>query len=138
MPGCHKSARITSYNVCYTKLLRSAVRVDVGVARLENIEQGLAVTLDSAYINTIARTCNDVLVSTLYHVGGAVQLTLPNDYGACQELLDGVNRDGWDGLVRITSYNVCYTKLLRVDGKPQLQMTRGYPTVNLSPQIREA
>jgi hypothetical protein len=27
--------------------------------------------------------------------------------------------------------------LVYVDGKPQLQMTRGYPTVNLSPQIRE-
>ena len=27
--------------------------------------------------------------------------------------------------------------LVYVDGKPQLQMSRGYPTVNLSPQIRE-
>jgi hypothetical protein len=27
--------------------------------------------------------------------------------------------------------------LVYVDGKPQLRMTRGYPTVNLSPQIRE-
>ena len=27
--------------------------------------------------------------------------------------------------------------LVYVDGKPQLRMTRGYPTVNLSPAIRE-
>ena len=96
--------RITSYNVCYTKLLRSytgLVKDDYGIL-LETFREALSK--------------NDVIIFT----GGAAV----GDFDLVPGLLaDEGFRTLWTrtGLkpgnpmsFRITSYNVCYTKLLRI------------------------
>ena len=77
--------RITSYNVCYTKLLRAGLFPhDVSVDVL---------------LQDLSRLMTGVVVASLA-------------LGAVCSLLVG---RWWQAmLVRITSYNVCYTKLLRV------------------------
>ena len=89
--------RITSYNVCYTKLLR---RVDLGAQPLADADRlRLAVVVPGNY---------DPAQGDLFadRLGRQV-------FGVCNRQHLGGD-DALAGL-RITSYNVCYTKLLRSD-----------------------
>ena len=107
MPGRHGVGiehrdgvgRITSYNVCYTKLLRSIFRLLVGEAMKAR----------DGYTEPMS-----------WGVGGtpgqaAGRLGLGNQLAAGQVVVDVIGdfATATDGVGRITSYNVCYTKLLR-------------------------
>ena len=84
--------RITSYNVCYTKLLR----LRVWVASQENLSIGA--------MGTRAKQ------RAIFE-----ELSLDFTYGVIDKCILRALR-GQDSLIlttRITSYNVCYTKLLR-------------------------
>ena len=83
-------SRITSYNVCYTKLLRCG-----GVSSL--IKAGFETLIEAGYQPEIAyfEVCHELkLIVDLIHQGGLSYMRY--------------------SVSRITSYNVCYTKLLRV------------------------
>ena len=85
--GMVMTGRITSYNVCYTKLLRPDA-------------------LFLNYTNPMA-----VLTNVMNTVGGIRTVGLCHSVQVC---VPGF---------RITSYNVCYTKLLRVLISAELQRT---------------
>ena len=91
-------SRITSYNVCYTKLLR--VEVIGGL-----MAGSLALLADAAHMLT------DAMDGTLARVSGKV-----SRFGAfLDSTIDRFEESVvFLGLSRITSYNVCYTKLLRL------------------------
>ena len=96
MVCCATSSRITSYNVCYTKLLRVS-------------NDGTLIVGGGLQRGDVGRVGCDILLRS-------VKLAA----------VDGIGRGGADlsggdvddrarlaGRARITSYNVCYTKLLR-------------------------
>ena len=88
-------SRITSYNVCYTKLLR--VMAALRARKHVMVEKPLCINEEELEE-----------IRTYYE-------SIP---GTKPLLMVGFNR-GFapatrDSLLRITSYNVCYTKLLRV------------------------
>ena len=113
--------RITSYNVCYTKLLR------------DNEENSYYMTVNRSYLE-IKRTLNLKDEEFWYYYGN-------NDFEGLNKLLaegfdnymgiymtraespmiDAIEKRNFEmikflldnGFSRITSYNVCYTKLLR-------------------------
>ena len=76
------SLRITSYNVCYTKLLR-----------LPSAPQGQAPDLTYAAENSVHAVVHVKVIS--------------------KENVTTYSNPFYDWFYRITSYNVCYTKLLR-------------------------
>ena len=86
--------RITSYNVCYTKLLRletGRIEVNVGQAGENRLS-----------CKTVNGLVNDAYLSSFHcHERKAL-------YCVSKKILQACN------FFRITSYNVCYTKLLRV------------------------
>ena len=122
--------RITSYNVCYTKLLHSgfgaekpnfliviaddATYRDLPLWGGENVEmpnldrlasEGLV--FDRAYLTiAMCQPCRSEMYTGLYPVRN----------GACWN--DSASKPGTKSIChhRITSYNVCYTKLLRRTG----------------------
>ena len=88
--------RITSYNVCYTKLLRPApLSAD-------------AVAAERARAHGIFRTWARPDLRGLFLEGGYLPFT--DAAIAAREAWDPTTDDP---VFRITSYNVCYTKLLR-------------------------
>ena len=94
-PRQRQTRRITSYNVCYTKLLRSSRNAT-----------------SYAYYAARIYYCNDLLFAhnTVYLDGTyASGYSLYTYYGANQRYFNNIIKHNG----RITSYNVCYTKLLR-------------------------
>ena len=93
--------RITSYNVCYTKLLRDGIHA-LSPQFFTNFpsrrpkEAGLL----SALVGTAYMVAIMAPVALIFGVGAAIYL---EEYAP----KNGLTR------LRITSYNVCYTKLLR-------------------------
>ena len=83
--------RITSYNVCYTKLLRHDDPITIAV---ETYTQVRFVSTDSG-LQGLWRGGTDVVIDV-----EAVRIGTDRLHVGAE-------------LVRITSYNVCYTKLLR-------------------------
>ena len=79
-------SRITSYNVCYTKLLRAMVNSSIFTGDFFNLAPG-----DKALHCLPAN-----------FIAGKMMLV--------RAMILGLEID----LIRITSYNVCYTKLLRI------------------------
>ena len=107
--GTVRVDRITSYNVCYTKLLRD----EQGE---QHQQQGHQVEEDHLVIGVVADAEEAVerLVARLLGPTGKLQA----EQGRPGNVGDAVGADGQAGEVvqqdaRITSYNVCYTKLLR-------------------------
>ena len=96
--------RITSYNVCYTKLLRKYCIIFARISPecLKQIADTVVHTIESELSLDIT-----ACISSTYQLG---ELT-----SALQELLRMSNYQyaTHKVLTRITSYNVCYTKLLR-------------------------
>ena len=86
MSGQSVGARITSYNVCYTKLLRV---LSVNVYN------------DTAYVNL-----SEDFKNACQGISSKAEMLLVYAIVNTVTAMDGINR--------ITSYNVCYTKLLRV------------------------
>ena len=85
--------RITSYNVCYTKLLRCLVRSTMGF-----------ICAFAHHTITTSRSESSFFILLPYIIPGrtiACRFKQKYLYGKCYPK------------VRITSYNVCYTKLLR-------------------------
>ena len=101
--------RITSYNVCYTKLLR---------------------LMDKTFMFFDYTISTRLLVATMNFLmwfGNTTILLMAGIMGIDQSLFEAGQIDGATSMqvffkitlpIRITSYNVCYTKLLRKDLSP--------------------
>ena len=106
--------RITSYNVCYTKLLRVYTLATVGdglcsqiPALLVSTATGIIVTR-SATKDSFGQDLSKQMFSqpyVFYILGGMLALV---------SFIPGLPTPLMLILARITSYNVCYTKLLRI------------------------
>ena len=88
--GASPIRRITSYNVCYTKLLRCIPSWTVAISRQAATASGELAAMARASFSVSSRSVS----------AGRTRLTSP--------------------IRRITSYNVCYTKLLRVFDRLQI------------------
>ena len=90
--------RITSYNVCYTKLLRYLDAYCYAKERKPNINMSMQTNMldysTDKWYEVLKLVC-----------GGGVSTSFDPD--ACGRIYQG-------SADRITSYNVCYTKLLRL------------------------
>ena len=110
--------RITSYNVCYTKLLRSGD--ENHEVRKSDENDIFADSSDTGFIKTGAdedknRSFIENAVSSkeglIEHLLWQARMSAESEhlYQIYEEFITSLNEDGF----RITSYNVCYTKLLR-------------------------
>ena len=88
--------RITSYNVCYTKLLRIAAKL---ISLVLVLLLFLAAFYSTLGLQSLRRSLLNTTGDYLEHIG----------YIKASEL--NLSFQDFD---RITSYNVCYTKLLRI------------------------
>ena len=128
--SCRGSFRITSYNVCYTKLLRDTYfqyampSFKAGITEMVTHYPwtfALAMFAVSVVINSQAATCIMMLpVGLGLGLSPALLIGLmpasygyffipnyPSDIATVNFDITGTTK------IRITSYNVCYTKLLR-------------------------
>ena len=121
-----KEARITSYNVCYTKLLRLTYDPATGLlyAAIEEAESILEIDPETFAMLR--------------------EFPLPRDFRGQTDLVPAVpaaapQQEGQQGAqpappapgkeARITSYNVCYTKLLRL-ARISLNMDRSDSSIH--------
>ena len=119
-------SRITSYNVCYTKLLRTNVN-KLAARAMACITQPRQ---DQCKLGEVVSMKNRLVVlAALLIVGGAIGFAWfsgTTKGGSAWEQLLADSKDPGDWVtyggtfeeqrfskLRITSYNVCYTKLLR-------------------------
>ena len=115
--------RITSYNVCYTKLLRIfGIPLPVCSCSVIPIAQGLKKegaskgAVQSFLISTPITGVDSILatfsffglVFTIFRIISSVIIAII--VGLIQNFVENKNSEE---VIRITSYNVCYTKLLR-------------------------
>ena len=124
----YSSTRITSYNVCYTKLLR-AISEGAGCT-LGNYaifaggrDNSGSVSTVNAYNASLVRTVLTNLSIDRYGLAGANTDDYAlfaggysystSNYSAIVDTYDSNLVKGTITSLRITSYNVCYTKLLR-------------------------
>ena len=136
--------RITSYNVCYTKLLRSVGNSDYGSMGIERkdareftihvrVEAGFAILGSRRDIESMKTFAFVVVERNGTHHRLSVTAFTEEHAGAVNACTDGGNLARQLGnvvapdrflfpddegnvagdVLRITSYNVCYTKLLR-------------------------
>ena len=118
-PSAGTSIRITSYNVCYTKLLRAhaaglevslggttAVMADFDHELLSSLPRVAAAVLLLTFV-VLALLFRSVLIPLKATVLNLLSVL------AAYGFLVYVFQDGIGARARITSYNVCYTKLLR-------------------------
>ena len=96
--------RITSYNVCYTKLLRTP-----SYAFIENAWEDVANGMSPSF-TFYSATCSEPgsVESKIKQISG--EYMIPNSLIIAIPAAQEVHK----GDIRITSYNVCYTKLLRI------------------------
>ena len=121
--------RITSYNVCYTKLLR----VVGGTFAVTLMKFPLATTLGSFKValkaflyraekpdQIIGQSVELAAVARKNGLLGLEQVEIKNEFlkRGIQLVVDGHDPERVSKMLsnRITSYNVCYTKLLRPPG----------------------
>ena len=96
--------RITSYNVCYTKLLRRADRsiIEEKKRQLERVEELHEINpmlgLRGCRLGIVYPEISRMQVRAIFEA-------------TCEVLREGIRAQ--IEVIRITSYNVCYTKLLR-------------------------
>ena len=127
--------RITSYNVCYTKLLRERLHVCINCrrARIPKADQQIRNKSDSLpaeeQLHEVVahdkhqhreREQGDIAEKSavsrvVVHIPDGVNMNHQRDKSHNQHHCDcqGIDQESDLKLVRITSYNVCYTKLLR-------------------------
>ena len=117
--------RITSYNVCYTKLLRDpALALDA--AKIYIVGDGDISSITVDYTDGGNGVETDIAGITDANSATYGTLTLPNaDYSDLRYNARYSPDFPIEGplYTRITSYNVCYTKLLR---QPQCVTCRDY------------
>ena len=112
------TSRITSYNVCYTKLLRM-MQFGLIIAGLAMLVFGSDLLVESA--SDIARSLNIselVIGLTIVAIGTSLPELAASIAASLKKEVDiavgnVVGSNIFNLLSRITSYNVCYTKLLR-------------------------
>ena len=115
--------RITSYNVCYTKLLRIVARTHIGQGAPNKVDSHDAhgAPLGSEELALTKRGFGRdpeasfvIPAEVAEHMGGCIARGAELE-ATWQGLLETKKSEpavaAW--LARITSYNVCYTKLLR-------------------------
>ena len=105
--------RITSYNVCYTKLLRNSLTLFLSMAVFEIL---------SAIISSApAMASSAVLISNSVFIYSFAIDTMSFVSSLCIKIISASGSSPFSFAIvalvrlafRITSYNVCYTKLLR-------------------------
>ena len=127
--------RITSYNVCYTKLLRiefaDSVGVDVVNSSLGYYKfDGDNPQMDFTYADMNGKASRASRAATLAAKKGIIVVVSAGNEGSTKWHYIGSPADA-EGIIsvgsvtadgdRITSYNVCYTKLLRkTDGSAKI------------------
>ena len=110
--------RITSYNVCYTKLLRTQHAKDSTQAELRELvmEEIIKPVLPGAWLN--GGTKYHINPTGRFEIGGPVGDAGLTGRKIIVDTYGGMARHGGGAFSgkdpRITSYNVCYTKLLRM------------------------
>ena len=115
--------RITSYNVCYTKLLRIEGLAD-GHAIMQIATDSGLVAIDTTTIAngsftfTGEKSDPEMIYITFTKSAGTLNLFLENATFIVTGKIDSLKQATITGgptqdIYRITSYNVCYTKLLR-------------------------
>ena len=114
--------RITSYNVCYTKLLRSTLfnRItEAGVYAADQLFATLDPTLRKIQLDDVGPAILADTVGFIRHLPhdlvAAFKATLQETQEAdiLLHVVDASDDRFRENIHRITSYNVCYTKLLR-------------------------
>ena len=112
--------RITSYNVCYTKLLRACFGCTIACGRISQMDKGHFTVKNSPKYWDASGGLEYEAAWALGAANGVGDLeTLQYANMLCNE--DGMDPISFGAtigavmeLYRITSYNVCYTKLLRI------------------------
>ena len=116
--------RITSYNVCYTKLLREKEDKELCSEITAGITYHLLLDTDNTLKQVLIPVSEDIQLHIFKKDDGTYTFqTLPIKYDEIEETLvleinhspylDIIEKTNNKDLARITSYNVCYTKLLR-------------------------
>ena len=120
-PSSQARNRITSYNVCYTKLLRSqstdtcyidavtcCCTSNLGYCASLRIYGQCARRINITQYNTVRIRQRNIDTAGIYRTCEIISSVIQGDIAGCSKTARAryVN-------VRITSYNVCYTKLLR-------------------------
>ena len=124
--------RITSYNVCYTKLLRRGRSPENFVGELEFLRDtyGVNVVMISDETPTLERHRWERILDLLIerNVGTKILMeTRVDDILRDEDIMWKYQKADIDHIYRITSYNVCYTKLLR-GNQPNHQGQQERPT----------
>ena len=117
--------RITSYNVCYTKLLRAALAADIKASYAQK-----SLPTAARRLNYDLHNGRSLVFGTARKLPDAAEnwteaVISANQRWADPETWGAVARASgpFTGYFRITSYNVCYTKLLRARGMPMTLLT---------------
>ena len=97
------SPRITSYNVCYTKLLRKYLYTDIPFFIGLSNGRAYGMLFDNTFRSYFEMASESDDYYYFYANGGPLSYYFFNG----PKIADVLKR-------RITSYNVCYTKLLRI------------------------
>ena len=124
-----KAIRITSYNVCYTKLLRKRV----GLARAIVLKPEIMLYDEpTTGVDPITAGVVNSLILRMREIYGMTSIVVTHDIESACRISDRI-------IIRITSYNVCYTKLLRMAtfGAPLETGKDAYNAVNAAKQIQE-
>ena len=131
------SVRITSYNVCYTKLLRNSVLLDVsqlfpeGSVELVNLKQISSSTIEEGILIAASLSChaNSILKPTFYKMlKGKIEMLYPVESYLYEDTL---GLSGWISNKRVLLGTRELMKNHSIEGLPSLAKEVDYAKGNL-------